>query len=54
VAAPFFAWRALVIASPVWYPALDESLRRKLFDFVQNVLAEKRFDPSRANAYCGA
>ena len=54
VAAPFFALRALVMASPVWYPALDERLRRKLFDFVLNVLAEERFDPARANAYCGA
>jgi hypothetical protein len=54
VAAPFFAWRALVMASPVWYPTLDERLRRRLFDFVLNVLADERFDPARANAYCGA
>ena len=54
VAAPFLAWRALVMASPVWYPALDERLRRKLFDFVLNVLATERFEPARANEYCGA
>lgn len=52
-AAPFFAFRGLVMANPVWYPALDESVRRKLLDFVVNVLAEERFDPRRANAYCG-
>ena len=53
VAAPFFAFRGLVMANPVWYPALDASLRSKLLDFVLNVLAEERFDPRRANAYCG-
>jgi len=54
VAAPFLAWRALVMASPVWYPALEEGLRQKLFGFILNVLAAERFDPARANAYLGA
>jgi hypothetical protein len=53
-AAPFIAWRALVMASPVWYPALEERLRQKLFDFILNVLAAERFDPERANDYLGA
>jgi hypothetical protein len=53
VAAPFFAWRGLVMASPVWYPALDKSIRGRLFDFILNVLAAERFDPTRANDYCG-
>jgi aminoglycoside phosphotransferase (APT) family kinase protein len=53
VAAPFFAFRGIVMANPMWYPALDERLRRMLLDFVLNVLAEERFDPARANAYCG-
>ena len=34
VAARFFAFRCLVIASPLWYPALPESVRRKLFAFM--------------------
>jgi aminoglycoside phosphotransferase (APT) family kinase protein len=54
VAAPFLAWRGLVMASPVWYPGLEERLRRRLFDFILNVLAAGRFDPGRANAYLGA
>jgi len=54
VAAPFIAWRGLVMASPVWYPGLEEPLRQKLFDFILNVLAAERFDPARANAYLGA
>jgi len=53
-AAPFIAWRALVMASPVWYPGLEERLRGKLFDFILNVLAAERFDPERANEYLGA
>jgi hypothetical protein len=52
VAAPFFAFRGLVMANPVWYPALDASVRAKLFNFVRNVLDAARFDPARANAYC--
>ena len=52
VAAPFFAWRALVMANPVWYPALAEALRRKLLQFALNVLAAERFEPRRANEYC--
>jgi hypothetical protein len=53
-AAPFFAFRALVMANPVWYPALDEALRRKILAFALNVLAAPRFDPARAGAYCDA
>ena len=54
VAAPFFAFRALVMANPVWYPALEAGLRGRILDFALNVLAAPRFDPERANAYCGA
>ncbi len=31
VVPPFFIWRALVLASPLWYPALDVDVRRLLF-----------------------
>jgi aminoglycoside phosphotransferase (APT) family kinase protein len=48
--APFFAWRALVVASPVWYTIAD-TVRAALFRFVENVLAAPAFDPARANAY---
>jgi aminoglycoside phosphotransferase (APT) family kinase protein len=54
VAAPFIAFRGVVMANPLWYPSLDEKLRRRMLGFVRNVLAEERFDPARANAYCGA
>lgn len=51
-AAPFFAFRGLVIASPLWYPKLTVSVRRSLFNFIQNVLAESRFNPAEVNRYC--
>jgi Phosphotransferase enzyme family len=54
VAAPFFAFRALVMASPVWYPGLSEGVRRKLLAFINAVLDAEVFDPARVNAYCGA
>jgi aminoglycoside phosphotransferase family enzyme len=54
VLGPFFAFRALVMASPVWYPNLPEEVRRKLFTFVRTVLEAEVFDPAQVNNYCGA
>lgn len=51
VAPPFFAWRGLVIASPVWYPHLPTPVRRTIFNFIQNILAANRFDPRDVNRY---
>ena len=51
VAAPFYAWRGLVVASPVWYPRLPASVRKSLFNFIRNVLAADAFDPDDANRY---
>jgi hypothetical protein len=53
VAAPFYAFRGLVMASPVWYPTLDEDVRRKLFTFIEGVLDSETFDPAAVNDYCG-
>jgi aminoglycoside phosphotransferase (APT) family kinase protein len=47
VAAPFIAFRGLVMANPLWYPALDEKLRRRLLDFVLDALSQDRFDFTR-------
>jgi streptomycin 6-kinase len=54
VVAPFFAFRGLVMASPIWYPNLPEGVRKKIFTFIREVLDAERFDPERVNAYCGA
>jgi aminoglycoside phosphotransferase (APT) family kinase protein len=51
-AAPFFAFRGLVVASPVWYPNLSIDVRRSLFRFIENVLDVPRFEPDRVNEYC--
>jgi hypothetical protein len=53
-AAPFFAFRCLVMASPVWYPALDESIRRKLFSFLLSNLDAPRFEPGKVNGWLHA
>jgi hypothetical protein len=53
-ASPFFAFRGLVLASPVWYPTLPMEVRRRLFWFMENVLDAPRFDPSRVNEYCSS
>jgi hypothetical protein len=52
VVAPFLAFRGLVMANPLWYPVLQEEVRRKIFNFILNVLGEPGFDPARANEYC--
>ncbi len=45
VAAPYLAWRGLVLASPVWYPSLGDAARSRLFDFIESALLTPRFEP---------
>ncbi len=49
--APFFAFRGLVIASPLWYPKLTIEVRRSIFRFIENVLVADRFEPAEVNRY---
>jgi hypothetical protein len=51
VVQPFYAWRGLVVASPVWYPHLEKGVRVKLLNFVKNVLQCDEFDPKDVNFY---
>ena len=51
VAAPFLAFRGLVMANPLWYPALAAGVREALVRFVVNVLDEESFDPAKAQDY---
>lgn len=44
VIAPWFVWRALVLASPIWYPGTPTEVRRTLFRFAARVLDEDSFD----------
>jgi len=48
---PFYAWRGLVVASPVWYPNLTREVRVKLLNFTKNVLQYARFDLTAVNEY---
>jgi hypothetical protein len=46
---PYFLWRALVLASPLWYPAIDLDVRRLLFGFIHRLLEVEEFDWRRVN-----
>jgi len=52
VIAPFYVFRALVMASPLWYPNLPSLVRQRLFSFMRAVLEEERFHPDEVNEYC--
>ena len=51
--APFFAFRGLVMASPVWYPKSHDTVRQMLLRFILAVLDTDAFDPAKVNLYCG-
>ena len=51
VIAPFIAFRATVVARPTWYPSLSYDVRRTLFNFLENVMASKKFNYRDANSY---
>ncbi|CAJ37827.1 phosphotransferase family protein [Methanocella arvoryzae] len=48
---PFYVFRALVVASPIWYPGLTPEVRTKLFNFIDNVIAAEEFDYKNVNQY---
>jgi len=50
VVAPFLAWRALVLANPLWYNVAD-SVRYTLLGFARAVLQDEFFEPAIVNHY---
>lgn len=44
VVQPFYAWRSLVIASPIWYPNLSVAVRQKIFKFTDKMLKTRIFN----------
>jgi hypothetical protein len=54
VVAPFFAFRAVVVANPVFYPELGSDARRKIFNFTRNLLKADRFEIEKVNGYLGS
>ena len=51
VVAPFFAFRAAVVANPVFYPDLGAEARSQVFRFARNVLSADKFEVERINEY---
>ncbi len=51
VVQPFYAWRSLVLASPIWYPHLPIEVRKQILRFATNVLSVERFDFEHAGSY---
>jgi hypothetical protein len=51
VAQPFYAWRSLVIASPLWYPNLSLNVRKKIFRFATKMLKAKSFEFEDIESY---
>ena len=48
VAAPYLAWRALVLCNPRWYPDVAAEVRTRLLDRVEDALVAPRFLPESA------
>ncbi|MFO7634076.1 MAG: phosphotransferase [Caldilinea sp.] len=48
---PWYAWRALVVASPLWYPNISAAVRSKLLHFCEEVMAADRFDYAHPERY---
>jgi len=49
VAPPFFAWRALVVCNPRFYPRMSSNARDALLGLATRALDEKRLDPTWAD-----
>jgi aminoglycoside phosphotransferase (APT) family kinase protein len=51
VVAPFFAFRAAVVANPIFYPELRTEAREKIFRFADSVLLSDTFSIDKVNEY---
>ena len=48
---PFYAWRSLVLASPLWYPNLPLIARKKMLRFAAKVLEAREFEVESVKYY---
>ena len=48
---PFYAFRGTVIAHPLYYPDLETFKRRKIFNFILNVINDKEFNSDNLESY---
>ena len=51
VVQPFYAWRSLMLASPLWYPQLPTRMRKKILRFAAIVLNAERLDFESVKSY---
>jgi aminoglycoside phosphotransferase (APT) family kinase protein len=51
VVAPFYAFRGVVVANPVFYPDVSPENRRKIVNFVHGVLDDESFKIEKVNEY---
>ncbi len=51
VSAPFYAFRAAVVANPLFYPEVTDDVRGKLLAFAHGALRAKEFSPAKINSY---
>lgn len=51
VIAPFYAFRGLVVAHPSYYPEMENEKRRRVFNFINNVLDSEEFNPKEVKSY---
>ncbi len=51
VVAPFYAFRAAVVAHPVFYPQLGPEQRRMVLNLAKNILKAEEFRPHQVNKY---
>ena len=51
IAALFFAFRGTVVAHPLFYKGQSNKTRRKIFNFINNVLEDKVFNYKKINSY---
>jgi hypothetical protein len=48
---PFYAFRSLVIAHPLFYPNISTENRRRIFNFINAILETEEFDYRQVNSY---
>ena len=51
IAPLFFAFRGLVVAHPLFYKVQTDKTRRKIFNFINNVLEEGAFNRKKIDSY---
>jgi thiamine kinase-like enzyme len=51
IAPLFFAFRGVVVAHPIFYKNQTDETRKKIFNFINKVLDEEKFDYKKINSY---